>query len=210
MFTLFRLELRYHIKRLHYLINIYVFYLISSFILLLNMKSLDALAFSGILWILLIFISLLSPILRWDEELGNGYIEQWKLTPLAMETVVISRLMAHILAMLAPLVLLTLALDQMLPESEQGAGMAKGFAMLAVGTCIASIVQFTAALARDAGRAAGMMGILAMPLIIPAILFASNDQAAASGDAAILLLGYVGFVVPISILATAASLRAAN
>lgn len=211
MFTLFRLELKYNIKRLSYLIQIYVFFAISIFILLLNMKSIDTLTSTGILWILLIFVSLLSPVLRWDEELQNGYLEQWRLAPLTMETIVISRLLAHVLGMLAPLILLTLAMRALLPENE-GEGLLSGMGgtMLAVGLCAGSVVQFTAALTRDAGRAAGIMGILAMPLIIPAILFASYSHTGSTIDGNILLASYTAFIVPMSIMAASASLRSSH
>lgn len=205
-------ELNYNIRKSIEHINIYVFYLISLFILSLNLNQSDMPI--GWLWILLVFVSLAALSQAWREDDESGVIEQWRLTAALMEWVVTARLLAYAILVILPLAMVAVGWLELTGKGGDAWMSVAGLLWLG-GIQIASVALLAASLIRGAGVGA-VAAIIVMPLTIPVILFGSRALEQALGiyadapNANALFLAYCAFTIPLTVLGTAASLRSAD
>jgi heme exporter protein B len=140
------------------------------------------------------------------SDAEDGSLDQLRLAPLPLEAVVLSKCAAHWLTTGLPLMAAAPAVAVMfnLPGDRMGIMAAS----LLVGTPGLTLVgAMTAALTAGLRRGGLLVGLLTLPLYIPALIFGS--EAAASGDpAAFLFLGALSlFALAFSPFAAAAALR---
>lgn len=210
---LFLFELNYNIKKLIEHINIYMFYIISLFILSLNLNQADMPI--GWLWILLVFVSLAALAQVWREDDESGVIEQWRLTNALMEWVVTARLLAYALLVLLPLAIVAVGWLHLTGKGSESWMSMAGLLWLG-GIQIASVALLAASLIRGTGQVGAVAAIIVMPLAIPVILFGSRALEQALGiyadapNASALFFAYCAFTIPLTVLATAASLRSTD
>jgi heme exporter protein B len=208
------LELSYNIKKTIEHVYIYAFYVLSIFILMLSFKSANPQEILPVwLCIFMLFTAILASMFWWNEDDTNGYIEQWRLAPIAMEAIVSSRWLMYMLLTTLPLAVLTYGWLQ-LQGLDKGAGCVAIIIAIA-GAQMASITMLMAAITRGARQVAGILAVIVMPLAIPTVLFASQSvgqalSQGASSNAFSLLIGYACFTIPLAIIATAANLRSGD
>ena len=175
--------------------------------------KLQAKVAAGVLWVAALLSGLLAldTLFRGDAE--DGSLEQWMLAPVPLSWLVAVRTFMHWATTALPLLLATPFLAELLhlPHAQLPVLMAG----LALGTPLLSLIgAVVAALTVGMRRSGILVGLLALPLYVPVLVFgAGSVEAAAQGlDAvgALLLLG-AGLVVAavLAPLTAAAAVRIA-
>lgn len=167
----------------------------------------------GVLWIAVLLSGLLTmdTLFRGDHE--DGSLEQMLLSPSPLAWLVALRLAVHWLTTALPLIILTPVLGKMLylPGNLLGPLLVS----LLVGTPLLSLVGgVVAALTVGMRRSGMMMGLLALPLYVPILVFgAGSVMLAAQGLPWIgvlgLLAGGLALAFVLAPLAAATALRIA-
>lgn len=168
---------------------------------------------SAVLWLAALLSGLLAldTLFRGDAE--DGSLEQWLLAPVPLAWLVAVRTLNHWMTTALPLLLATPLLAELLhlPRAQLPVLMAS----LALGTPLLSLLgAVVAALTVGMKRSGILLGLLALPLYVPVLVFGTGSVAATAGGldptGALLLLG-AGLAVSIVLapLAAAAALRIA-
>lgn len=168
---------------------------------------------AAVLWVAVLLAGLLGldTLFRGDAE--DGSLEQWMLAPVPLAWLVAVRTFSHWLATVAPLVLATPLLGELLhlPRAQLPVLLAS----LALGTPLLSLLgAVVAALTVGMRRSGILLGLLALPLYVPVLVFGAGSVAAqAQGldPVGALLLLAAGLVVALVLapLAAAAAIRIA-
>jgi heme exporter protein B len=168
---------------------------------------------SGVLWVAVLLSGLLSldTLFRGDAE--DGSLEQWLLAPVPLAWLVLVRTLVHWATSALPLLLATplLAALLQLPPGQLPVLMAA----LALGTPLLSLLgAIVAALTVGMRRSGILVGLLALPLYVPVLVFGAGGVAAAGqglDPTGALLLLAAGLVLGLVLapLAAAAAIRIA-
>ena len=168
---------------------------------------------SAVLWLAVLLAGLLAldTLFRGDAE--DGSLEQWLLAPVPLAWLVLVRTFMHWAMTALPLLIATPFLAELLhlPHSELPVLMAS----LALGTPLLSLLgAVIAALTVGMRRSGILVGLLALPLYVPVLVFGAGSVAAAAQGldptGALLLLG-AGLILAVVLapLAAAAAIRIA-
>jgi len=168
---------------------------------------------SAVLWLAVLLAGLLAldTLFRGDAE--DGSLEQWLLAPVPLAWLVLVRTFMHWAMTALPLLVATPFLAELLhlPHSELPVLMAS----LALGTPLLSLLgAVIAALTVGMRRSGILVGLLALPLYVPVLVFGAGSVAAAAQGldptGALLLLG-AGLILAVVLapLAAAAAIRIA-
>lgn len=141
----------------------------------------------GLVWIAALLASLLSLPRLFAADLADGSLEQWWLAPLPRPLAVALKLAVHWtwtglpLALLAPLLALTLGVDDAGPL---------GLSLLLGTAALTLLGGLGAALVLHARAGAGLLALLLLPLQVPVLVFgAAVAQGGSQAGSALLLLG---------------------
>ena len=167
----------------------------------------------AVLWLASLLAGLLAldTLFRGDAE--DGSLEQWMLAPVPLAWLVLVRTFMHWATTALPLLVATPLLAELLhlPRGQLGVLLAS----LALGTPLLSLLgAVVAALTVGMRRSGILVGLLALPLYVPVLLFGAGSvvQAAQGLDVtgALLMLG-AGLVLALVLapLAAAAAIRIA-
>ncbi|MDM5147453.1 heme exporter protein CcmB [Candidatus Persebacteraceae bacterium Df01] len=161
----------------------------------------------GVIWSLALLSSLLSQDAIFRSDAEDGVLEQLLLSPQPLVLAVLAKTAAHWLAYCAPLVLLAPLLGVWLQLPADSLGVL--LLTLPLGTGIFSLLAaFCAALLTGARRSHFLGALLALPLCLPAVIFAAATVTAVTPAAPLLLLAAL-FMLSLTVLpiATATALR---
>ena len=165
----------------------------------------------GVLWVVVLFVGLLAldTLFRGDAE--DGSLEQWMLAPVPLAWLVAVRTGIHWATTSLPLLLATPFLAELLhlPRAQLPVLLAG----LALGTPLLSLIgAVIAALTVGMRRSGILVGLLALPLYVPVLVFGAGSVAASAQGldpvGALLLLG-AGLAVALVVapLTAAAAIR---
>lgn len=178
-----------------------------------NDPQLQAKVAAGVLWVAALLAGLLAldTLFRGDAE--DGSLEQWMLAPLPLAWLVAVRTFIHWATTAWPLLLATPFLAELmhLPRAQLPVLMTG----LALGTPLLSLIgAVIAALTVGMRRSGILVGLLALPLYVPVLVFGAGSVAASAQGldpfGALLLLG-AGLIVAMVLapLTAAAAIRIA-
>ena len=178
-----------------------------------NDPALQAKVAAGVLWVAALLAGLLAldTLFRGDAE--DGSLEQWMLAPVPLAWLVAVRTFIHWATTAWPLLLAAPFLAEMmhLPRAQLGVLMIG----LALGTPLLSLIgAVIAALTVGMRRSGILVGLLALPLYVPVLVFGAGSVAASAQGldpaGALLLLG-AGLIVAMVLapLTAAAAIRIA-
>ncbi|WP_308910909.1 heme exporter protein CcmB [Pseudokordiimonas caeni] len=165
----------------------------------------------GMLWLFALLASLLSLDRLFQADYEDGSLDDLALSPLPLGFVVMAKVLAHWLATLVPLVLVTPFLGILMNLPDKAYGML--VITLFVGTPALSLIgAIGAALTVAVRRGGALMALLVLPLYVPVLIFATGAVEAAAGFADPLphlaMLGAVTLVsLAVAPLAAAAAIR---
>ncbi|MES2983561.1 MAG: heme exporter protein CcmB [Pseudomonadota bacterium] len=215
MFSIFAHEVKYYFKNRVEAIYIYSYLisiiLIVPFAVAPGEGQLQALA-PLTLWIALASAVTLGGMGLFVRDHDQGRLEYYQLLPISLESLVFAKWAAFYLFILAPL-LVVLPLAAMLfgiPASHIGhyaIGLAASAAAL---TMLTSLI---AALMSGLEKAGAVLGLIVLPLTIPIMIFGTQYCRDFSTDwqsSLLFLLGFTVFFLPLTCIAGAYSIRAAN
>lgn len=157
-----------------------------------NDPPLQAKVAAGVLWVAALLASLLAldTLFRGDAE--DGSLEQWMLSPVPLAWLVAVRTFTHWATTAWPLLLATPFLAELmhLPRAQLPVLMAG----LALGTPLLSLIgAVIAALTVGMRRSGILVGLLALPLYVPVLVFgAGSVTASAQGTDAVAPLLFLG------------------
>ena len=178
-----------------------------------NDPALQAKVAAGVLWVAALLAGLLAldTLFRGDAE--DGSLEQWMLAPVPLAWLVAVRIFIHWATTAWPLLLATPFLAELmhLPRAQLPVLMIG----LALGTPLLSLIgAVIAALTVGMRRSGILVGLLALPLYVPVLVFGAGSVAASAQGldpvGALLLLG-AGLIVAMVLapLTAAAAIRIA-
>jgi heme exporter protein B len=168
---------------------------------------------SAVLWLAVLLAGLLSLDSLFRSDAEDGSLEQWMLAPVPLPWLVLVRTFMHWSTSALPLLLAAPLLAELLhlPRAQLPVLMAS----LALGTPLLSLIgAVIAALTVGMRRSGILVGLLALPLYVPVLVFGAGSVVAASQGfnpaGGLLLLG-AGLVASLLLapLAAAAALRIA-
>lgn len=123
-----------------------------------------------------------------ERDYDDGMLEQFQLQPIALEWVVLAKLVGLWVVQLLPIVLITPLLCIMAGvDIGQGAQITARLALLS--PSVAGIAVFTAAITLGSKRGGILPALVSLPLTIPLVIFAAS----VNGAGAILLLTAFAF-----------------
>lgn len=165
----------------------------------------------GVIWVMALLACLLSLDRLFRDDAEDGSLDLLALSPVALEFLVLSKILAHWLISAVPLIVISpvLALSLHMPVEAFPALIAS----LLLGTPTLSLFGAVgAALTLGARRAGVLIGLLVLPLYIPVLIFGvAAVDAAAQGLPAqphLLFLGaLLAIFLPVAPVAAAAALR---
>lgn len=167
----------------------------------------------GALWVAVLLAGLLSLDTLFRSDAEDGSLEQWLLAPVPLAWLVLVRVFSHWATTSLPLILAAPLLAELLglPRAQWGVLLGS----LALGTPLLALLgAVVAALTVGMRRSGILVGLLALPLYVPVLVFGAGSVAiAAQGQDATgaLLLLAAGLVVAVVLapLAAAAAIRIA-
>jgi len=165
----------------------------------------------GVIWVMALLACLLSLDRLFRDDAEDGSLDLIALSPVALEFLVLSKVLAHWLVSAVPLIVISPLLALMLHMPAEAFPALLGSLLL--GTPILSLIGAAgAALTLGARRAGVLIGLLVLPLYIPVLIFgvAAVDAAAQglSPQPHLLLLGgLLALFLPVAPVAAAAALR---
>ncbi|MEP6633267.1 MAG: heme exporter protein CcmB [Luteimonas sp.] len=147
---------------------------------------------AGVLWVAALLAGLLALDTLFRGDADDGSLEQWMLAPVPLAWLVLVRTLVHWATTALPLLLATPLLAELLhlPREQLPVLMAA----LALGTPLLSLLgAIIAALTIGMRRSGILVGLLALPLYVPVLVFGAGSVAAAAQDldpiGGLLLLG---------------------
>jgi heme exporter protein B len=195
-------------------LNVVVFFVLTVILFPLGIgpesETLSRIA-TGVIWVTALLACLLSLDRLFRDDAEDGSLDLLALSPVALEFLVLSKILAHWLVSAVPLIVISplLALMLHMPADAFPALLAS----LLLGTPILSLIGAVgAALTLGARRAGVLIGLLVLPLYIPVLIFGvAAVDAAAQGLPAqphlLLLGGLLALFLPVAPVAAAAALR---
>lgn len=165
----------------------------------------------GVIWVMALLACLLSLDRLFRDDAEDGSLDLLALSPVALEFLVLSKILAHWLISALPLIVISpvLAVSLHMPVEAFPALILS----LLLGTPTLSLIGAVgAALTQGSRRAGVLIGLLVLPLYIPILIFGvSAVDAAAQGLPAkphlLLLAGLLALFLPIAPVAAAAAIR---
>jgi len=134
----------------------------------------------GMLWLFALLSSLLSLDRLFQADFEDGSLDDLALSPLSLPMVVMAKVLAHWLATLVPLVLVTPFLGILMNLPEKAYGML--LMTLLVGTPALSLIgAIGASLTVAVRRGGALMALLVLPLYVPVLIFAAGAVEASVG-----------------------------
>lgn len=176
-------------------------------------KALLAAIAPGIVWVVAMLAGLLSLDRLYQSDFEDGSLDGLLLSPLPTELLVLSKTLAHWLAIILPLALMAPIAAVMLNMSAAGLGWLMMSFLL--GTPALSLLGSVGAALTVAIRRGGvLLALLVLPLYVPTLIFGTGTVLAAESGVdplpALTLLGAVTLVsLVVSPIASAAALRMA-
>ena len=168
----------------------------------------------GLLWVIMLMAVLLSLDRMFQADFEDGGLDQLMLLPVALEGAVVSKLCAHFVGILFP-VLATMPLAGLLLNIRPDTVVPMLATLLAGAPALVMLGAIGAALAVGVRRAGLLTVLIVTPLYVPVIVFGAGALArslAAPGTLDVAALGVLGLISAASIflapLAIAAALRA--
>ncbi|WP_417624459.1 heme exporter protein CcmB [Paremcibacter congregatus] len=165
----------------------------------------------GVIWVAALLSCLLSLDRMFQTDYEDGSLDQFLLSPVPLEAVVVAKCIAHWLSTAVPLILLTPVLGVMMNLPE--AGFLPLLGVMLLGTPALSFIGgIGAALTVTLRRGGVLLSLLILPLYIPVLIFgvlavkASIDGYPATGHV-MLLGGFTLFSAAIAPWAAAAAIR---
>ena len=165
----------------------------------------------GLIWLAALLMSLLSLDRLFVQDARDGTLDEMLISPLALETIVVAKILAQILVMIAVLVVMAFPAALLLGMEARVLpvlilSFALGVPVLALLGGIAGSV--TVALHRNPA----LLTLLLIPFYIPVLIFAVSacDAAAVGGSAAqplLFLTALIALILPPSPFIIAAALR---
>ena len=178
-----------------------------------NDADLQARVAAGVLWVAALLAGLLALDSLFRGDVEDGSLEQWMLAPVPLAWLVAVRTFMHWVTTALPLLLFTPLLAELLhlPRAQLPVLMAG----LLLGTPLLSLIgAVVAALTVGMRRSGILVGLLALPLYVPVLVFGAGNVTAAAqgldpvGPLLLLAAGLVASVV-LAPLAAAAAIRIA-
>jgi heme exporter protein B len=167
----------------------------------------------GVIWVAALLASMLSLERLFQTDFEDGSLELLVLSPLALEGIVLSKIVAHWLTTGAPLIVAAPLMGVLLHLEADGFGIL--ILALALGTPSLSLIGAVgAALILGARRGGILLSLLVLPLYVPALIFGVGAIDGALGgfsaDGPLLILTAI-FVaaLPLCTIAAAAAIRQA-
>ncbi len=168
----------------------------------------------GVVWVMALLACLLSLDRLFRDDAEDGSLDLLALSPVALEFLVLSKILAHWLVSAVPLIVISPVLAGSLNMPAEAFPVL--IVSLLLGTPTLSLIGAVgAALTLGARRAGVLIGLLVLPLYIPVLIFG-----VAAGDAAaqglsprphlLLLGGLLALFLPIAPVAAAAAIRQAQ
>jgi heme exporter protein B len=168
---------------------------------------------AGVLWVTALLASLLSLDRLFQADYEDGSLELLVLTPIALEVVVMGKVVAHWLTTGLPLLIAAPILAVLLHMNADG--FSTLMLTMLIGTPILSLIGgIGAALVLGARRGGVLLSLLILPLYVPVLIFGVGAiDAAIQGRSAephlLILAGLLAAALPLSPWAMAAALRQA-
>ncbi|MBC7951273.1 MAG: heme exporter protein CcmB [Rhodospirillaceae bacterium] len=168
---------------------------------------------AGVLWVTALLASLLSLDRLFQADYEDGSLELLVLTPIALEVVVMGKVVAHWLTTGLPLLIAAPILAVLLHMNADG--FSTLMLTMLIGTPILSLIGgIGAALVLGARRGGVLLSLLILPLYVPVLIFGVGAiDAAIQGRSAephlLILAGLLAAALPLSPWAMAAGLRQA-
>ncbi|PHZ84520.1 heme exporter protein CcmB [Paremcibacter congregatus] len=165
----------------------------------------------GVIWVAALLSCLLSLDRMFQTDYEDGSLDQFLLSPVPLEAVVVAKCIAHWLSTAVPLILLTPVLGVMMNLPEEGFLPLLGVMLLGT-PALSFIGGIGAALTVTLRRGGVLLSLLILPLYIPVLIFgvlavkASIDGYPAMGHV-MLLGGFTLFSAAIAPWAAAAAIR---
>jgi heme exporter protein B len=167
----------------------------------------------GVIWVTALLACLLSLDRLFRDDAEDGNLDLLALSPVALEFLVLSKILAHWLVSAVPLIVISPLLALMLHMPAEA--FPALIAALLLGTPTLSLIgAIGAALTLGARRSGVLIGLLVLPLYIPVLIFGvAAVDAVAQGLPAqphlLLLGGLLALFLPVAPVAAAAGLRQA-
>lgn len=167
----------------------------------------------GVLWVALLLSSLLTLDMLYRGDADDGSLEQMLLTPVPLAWLIATRVAVHWLTTALPLILVTPLLAQLI--HLPGELLPVLLLTLALGTPLLSLIgAVVAALTVGMRRSGMLLGLLALPLYIPVLVFGAGIVMAAGQGlpwhgAALLLAAGLTLSLVLAPLAAATAIRIA-
>jgi heme exporter protein B len=165
----------------------------------------------GVIWVMALLASLLSLDRLFQRDFDDGSLDLLALSPMPLEIVVLAKVAAHWVTTGFPLLIIAPVLGLIL-RLDLGSYVTLEASLL-IGTPVLSLIGAAgAALTLGARRGGALLAVLVLPLMVPALIFATSAvDAAGEGLSAtphLLLLGsMLAAAVALVPFAAAAALR---
>lgn len=167
----------------------------------------------GVIWVAALLSCLLSLDRIFQADFEDGTLDQYALSPISLEMVVLAKSLAHWLTSCVPLIIITPLLGVLMNMAE-GAFMPLAITML-VGTPALSLIgTIGAALTVSLRRGGVLLSLLILPLYVPVLIFGVMSVDALvltmDGNATLMILAaFTLFSLAITPWASAAAVRLA-
>lgn len=167
----------------------------------------------GVIWVAALLACLLSLDRIFQADFEDGSLDQYSLSPISLEMVVMAKALAHWITTSVPLILITPLLG-ILMNMDDRAFMPLIYAMLAGTPALSLIGTIGAGLTISLRRGGVLLSLLILPLYVPILIFGVMSVDALvmgnGGNAPLLFLGaFTLFSLAITPWASAAAVRLA-
>lgn len=163
----------------------------------------DALA---VMCVALLLSSVIAVPHIFERDYDDGMLEQYLLQPIALELIVLAKLIGMWLVQILPILLVAPLLCMMAGlDAEQGGDVLWRLCLLS--PSIAAIVTLTAALTIGSRRGGVLPALISLPLAIPLVIFAAS---VGGSGAILLLLAFACASVPLACFVSATLIKAVD
>ncbi len=215
MWVLFLFEVKHYFKNKLELINfttLFISIILLKVLVEVNPSELNQALPSEILWIALIFATLLGSVSLFQRDQESGRLDYYQLTNVSLAGVIYTKWLVYYASILCPLALLLPISGVLLGiPSEQWPHIAVGLASGALPLTV--IAALASALMARLERAGALLSLMVLPMTIPVIIFGNSylsvdtEQSAAS---LLFLWGFSLFLLPVLGLAGSSCIRSGN
>lgn len=211
MLKLLQNELIYYFKNKIEYIEIISFITIIQVIISLASPSTSKVSFELLtlgFWLAVALTAATGAARLFERDAQNGILELYQLAPISLELLVLGKWLGFY-ALIALSGLVTLPIFILLQPIDW---QIWALAMVSGGLSLSLIHMLASVLLMKSGRSAAFLNLLALPLIVPTLIFGSTyiRQADIWHESLIFMILYGLFLLPAVTLATASSIRASN